>query len=121
MSTLEEMIKDLNDNFLHETYVLLNDNDEFIGTIALLEEDLQSHKHLKPWITCLYIDPKYRNQGYAKQLVKHVLKDQIYLWCYNEREKQIYEKWGAKIIEEFIYLDVKAYIFSYNKCYTLSK
>jgi aminopeptidase-like protein len=54
--TLEDMIEDLRENYLDATYVAFIDK-VFVGTVALLDADLKSHMHLKPWMTCLYVNP----------------------------------------------------------------
>lgn len=112
--TKEEMIFDLSNN-LKNTYLAFKEND-FIGTIAVLDNDLRSHTHLTPWIACLYVCPKYRNQGFGKQLMDYarsLSSDRVYLWCYTEREKKRYEKWGFKVIESCKYNNnMDAYVLS---------
>lgn len=73
---------------------------EWMGCVSLESEDLSTHGHLGPWLTSLYVKPKYRNRGIGKRLVRSVLKEGLYLWCYHEL-KGFYEKLGFKCIELF--------------------
>lgn len=106
--TLDEMIHDISMNYLNDIYIGLDDY-EFVGTVALIDEDLKSHKHLAPWVSCLYVKPKYRNQGYGKIFMDYVCKDHspVYLWCYTTHECNLYKKWGFKIVESVKYRDDK--------------
>jgi len=109
--TLDDMIKDINDNFLDTTYIALINN-IFVGTIALLDADLKSHMHIKPWITCLYVEPNFRKQGIGKKLVDFILQKvpTCYMWCYNQKERDLYLKWNFTIIEEITYDNKPAWI-----------
>lgn len=111
ITTLEEMIKDLVDNYLDDTLVLLQGDGNWIGTVALLQEDSKSHTHMGPWVTCLYVKPAFRRMGYGRMLVNTVSCDKdTYLWCYTEREKELYMRWGFTVTEEFTYHGKKAYV-----------
>lgn len=108
--TLEEMIDDLL-YFTHLTYVALLDG-QLVGTVAIYDEDLKSHAHLRPWLTCLYVDEAYRGKGIAKRLVKFVLSkcDCVYLWCYTKQKRMMYARWGFDVIEEIKYRNEPAYV-----------
>lgn len=109
--TLEDMIEDIRQNYLDTTYVAFIDK-VFVGTVALLDADLKSHMHLKPWMTCLYVQPEFRRRGIGRKLVDFVCKTvpSCYLWCYEEREKNTYLKWEFKIVEAFQYDNKSAWI-----------
>lgn len=116
ISTLDEMEVDIRNNFMSDIFVATDlDNGDLIGTIALYEEDLKTHKHLSPWISCLYIEPWYRSNGYAKRLVEYILKiaihkglDSVYLWCYDRSLQKAYERMG------FICIDNDACVMELN-------
>lgn len=110
------MVQDIKDNFLDCTYTALSeDGNTFIGTIALLDCDLRSHEHLSPWVSSLYVDPVYRNQGVGKMLMDYVtasIKGSVYLWCYTEHEKDLYERWGFIVIDNTQYDDKPAWVMA---------
>ncbi|MCP5781392.1 GNAT family N-acetyltransferase, partial [Klebsiella pneumoniae] len=39
------------------------------GLVLLIDNDLDSHAHLTPWLASLYVDPAFRNKGVGKQLI----------------------------------------------------
>jgi len=57
---------------LPKFYVLL-DQDNIVGSYALLTNDIISRQDLMPWFACLLIDDDYRKQGLAQKLLNHGL------------------------------------------------
>ncbi|MBN9655564.1 GNAT family N-acetyltransferase [Halobacillus sp. GSS1] len=51
-------------------YILL-DEEEIIGTYALLRNDMNSRQDLCPWFACLYVEPDHRGQRIGEQLLRH--------------------------------------------------
>ena len=45
------------------------DGDEVIGSVALSEHSVSSHRHLTPWMIGLWTRPSHRRQGVATQLI----------------------------------------------------
>ena len=44
-----------------------------VGMVWLLEhEDVDSHAHLTPWLSCLVVDENHRDKGVARALVSHL-------------------------------------------------
>lgn len=105
--THDEMLDDITTNYMDDIVVLLDDenDDEFIGTYAVLDADLKSHLHLGPWLSCLYVVPERRNRGHAKDMIERAKMDHplLYLWCYTERERDLYIKKGFEMVELFLY------------------
>lgn len=105
ISSIEAMMDDLRNNYLCETFVATDvETGELIGTVALLDEDLRTHSHLRPWISCLYVEHRYRSRGAAKKLINHVVAlvdpgSKLYIWCYDPALKGAYERMGARCIE----------------------
>ena len=61
----------IEDNAVDQVFVACLDNIP-VGMIWMLEhEDVESHKHLTPWISTLVVDPAYRSRGIARALVAH--------------------------------------------------
>jgi N-acetylglutamate synthase-like GNAT family acetyltransferase len=51
------------------------DNDQIIGSYALLTNAIVSRQDLMPWFACLFVDKKYRSQGLAEELINHVINE----------------------------------------------
>jgi len=62
------------DKSLPKFYIML-DNDEIIGSYALLTNDVISRQDLMPWFACLFVNENYRNQGLAEELISHGLNE----------------------------------------------
>jgi len=56
-------------------FYLMLDEDKIIGCYPLLKNDIISRQDLMPWFTCLYVEENYKNQGLAKELINHGLKE----------------------------------------------
>ncbi|MBA8877602.1 GNAT family N-acetyltransferase [Phyllobacterium myrsinacearum] len=39
------------------------------GLVLLIDNDLESHTHLVPWLASLYVAPPFRSKGIGKQLI----------------------------------------------------
>lgn len=102
INSQEEMINDIKSN-IDTTFIGLDvESGAFIGTVSILKEDLKSHLHLTPWITCLYVEPEMRCRGFGQQLVDFALKfanQKCYIWCYSPQAKLMYLKWGWKLLD----------------------
>lgn len=91
------------DNELPKFYVMLDDN-QIIGTYALLRNDLISRQDLYPWFACLFVEPEYRGKQIGSQLLEHAKKQanakgfkKLYLATYIEG---YYEKYGWSYLEK---------------------
>lgn len=51
------------------------ENDEIIGTYALLRNDLNSRQDLCPWLACLFVEDKYRGKEIGSKLLQHALQE----------------------------------------------
>ena len=78
------------------TCYVIFEGDTFIGTCLIDNEDMQVHPHLKPWLASVIVVPEYRNKGYAKALLRHVLPqyDVLHLWTFNQILADYYKQFG---------------------------
>lgn len=51
------------------------ENNSFIGTYAILRNDLISRQDLFPWLACLYVVPERRGQNIGAKLLQHALQE----------------------------------------------
>jgi len=72
-------------NDLPRFFVVLQD-DEIIGSYAILRSDLNSRQDLFPWFACLYVEDEFRGknigsmlQNHAKQYIKTLGYEKLYL------------------------------------------
>lgn len=56
-------------------WYLMLEQDQMIGSYALLTNDIISRQDLIPWFACLFVNPEYRNRNYAGCLLEHGLKE----------------------------------------------
>lgn len=114
LDTLESIREDLEKHYLDHTYVLCTLNKkELIGTVALLPDDLLSHSHLTPWMTCLYVKPMYRNKKYGRYLLESISRlydNRMYLWCTDRGLVEWYATMGWNLREVVFYKNTPAYI-----------
>lgn len=54
------------------TYVAL-DGEELLGSVTLVEYDMDSRHDLSPWLAGLYVAPAHRGQGVGRALVRHAV------------------------------------------------
>ena len=84
------------------------ENNEFIGSVALIEHDLDTHLELSPWLAAVFVKERWRGQGIATLLVsfceaqaKQIGVKKLYLST--ELATQLYSKLGWKVIERCEY------------------
>ncbi|MFC4410474.1 GNAT family N-acetyltransferase [Chungangia koreensis] len=62
------------DGVIPRFYIVL-EQDQIIGTYALLMNDFISRQDLYPWFACLYVHPDYRSKHIGSQLLKHAQEE----------------------------------------------
>lgn len=99
------------------TCLILLDEESLVGFISLFKTDGEERNDLTPWYATMYIEEKYRKNGYSRILNNAILKEakklgynKVYL---KSDLKGYYEKFGAKYIEDLTngeklyYMDLK--------------
>lgn len=46
-------------------------DDQLVGSVALVDQDMASHPELSPWLSGLFVVPEHRGQGIGTALVRH--------------------------------------------------
>ncbi|MFT5102034.1 MAG: ribosomal protein S18 acetylase RimI-like enzyme [Planctomycetaceae bacterium] len=92
-----------NSNTIPMTCVGLSDDGELLGSVSLVECDMETHPELYPWLAGLYVSPTSRNAGVGSALTVHAFEsansmgiDRLYL--YTSKAKSLYESLGWVVI-----------------------
>lgn len=91
------------------------DNDEFIGSAALVGQDLDTHLELGPWLSAVFVKESWRTRGIATLLVERCEAEAKKagvqkLYLSTEVASGLYEKLGWKTIESCTYKGVKFHV-----------
>lgn len=62
----------LNDDLLPSTFIA-KENGVLLGSAALVESDMDTHKELTPWLASVFVSPGARRKGVGSSLVKHIM------------------------------------------------
>ena len=79
-----------------------------VGSVTLVEHDMEIHRELSPWLAGLYVQPQSRRQGVGSALVWHALQ-QVHclqisaLYLYTHPARPFYERLGWEVLEETTY------------------
>lgn len=104
--SVEDFAADLRESLqqdgLPQTWVLLDEQGEAIGTASLLLSDMTTNQQLSPWLANIYIHPLQRGKGLGKQVVKHVMaeahqRELRKLYLFTEDQQAFYEKLGWEL------------------------
>ena len=95
------------------------ENQKFLGTAGLVENDMSTRPELTPWVAGVYVDPEFRNRGVGAALVKTVMFEakcigikKFYLWTANRMN--FYSMLGWHFFERTNYLKKNVTIMSYE-------
>ena len=101
-----------------ETFIAV-ENNKFLGTASLVENDMATRPELTPWLAGVLVDPIFRNKGVGTELVRTVMSEaeiiginKFYLWTANKMS--YYSKLGWQFFEQTNYLKKNVTIMSYE-------
>jgi GNAT superfamily N-acetyltransferase len=113
--TRDENYQDVLDSYLERAnidslplgLVALHDG-KVIGTASLKVHDLNIRPELTPWLGGVFVNPQWRRQGIATQLIERAVEEaqrlhlsDLYLWT--PSAKSLYERLGWSEIERLKY------------------
>lgn len=97
----------LSNEIIPSTYIA-KENNILLGSSALLEHDMETNKHLTPWLASIYVSEAHRKQGIGSKLVLHAMKEakkenisKLYLFTPNQ--ENFYKSLGWSTIEKESY------------------
>ncbi len=97
-SFAEDLARSLGTQPVPSTWVLVADS-TVIGSVSVIEQDLDSRPELTPWLANLWIDREWRGRGLGKQLVGHAceqgrLRGLERLYLYTPEHAAFYQALG---------------------------
>ncbi|MBB6521218.1 GNAT family N-acetyltransferase [Pseudoteredinibacter isoporae] len=92
-------------------FIALEDS-EFCGSAALVQQDLETHPELSPWLAAVYVKENWRKQGIATSLVQHCEREAQLagikkLYLYTEFATQLYASLGWKVLERLTHRGIE--------------
>jgi len=88
-----------------------------IGFACLVHQDMETHKHLTPWLAGVYVIPEQRRQGIGTRLVLHAMAEAkelsiTTLYLFTPDKKSFYERLGWNVLEQTDYRGVNVFVMS---------
>lgn len=78
---------------------------EFLGTVSVIENDMEDRPQYTPWVAAVWVEPKARNEGIGSALVLAAVEaafrlgfDRLHL-CAEAHKTTFYERLGWRPIE----------------------
>jgi GNAT superfamily N-acetyltransferase len=89
------------------TYVALEE-DELLGSVTLVEQDMLTRPDLSPWVAGVYVAAAQRHRGIGSALVGHAVRQAAQmgierLYLYTHPARAFYQKLGWQVLEEVVY------------------
>ncbi len=99
--------------------ILVLANGAPVGSASLVESDMETHAHLKPWLASVFVDKQHRRQGIATQLIQHCIENAGHvgvdtLYLFTPDQANFYQKRGWKLIESCPYNGERVDIMAYD-------
>lgn len=97
--------------------VVATDNNQLVGSAALVLEDMRTRKDLSPWLASVFVKPEFRKRGIGTCLVRYI-EDQARqrgiakLFLYTEHARDLYAKLAWRDLEACDYQGVEVVIMS---------
>ena len=114
----ESMGSFLQDQFIPSTYCA-EFNNQVVGSAAIIDNDMDSHPELSPWLASVYVAPSWRKQGIATTLMRHIIKqakshDIGQLYLFTPDEEDFYLARGWELIRRETYRDSDVSLMQYT-------
>lgn len=121
-SSVEREIKQLKDRLNHDRIpltVVAEKGGEVIGSASIVEDDMDTHKHLSPWLANVYVKSEYRRKGIGTVIIIRILEESKKLgikkfYLFTPDMNRFFEKIGWETIEEPQYKNQKVYMMEYK-------
>jgi N-acetylglutamate synthase-like GNAT family acetyltransferase len=79
-----------------------------VGTISLIDYEMDIRADLNPWVTAVYVHPWYRNRGIGSALMRHIETVAVglgieNLYLFTPNRQSMYATLGWQVIENLAY------------------
>ena len=88
--------------------LIAHDGNEFLGTVSLIDSDMEARPQYTPWVAALWVDEQQRSHGIGSALIKAAIEKareqgfpEVYL-CAEADKHEYYAARGWVLIEENI-------------------
>ncbi len=90
------------------TTLIAVEDDAVLGSASLVENDLDTHPHLMPFLASVYVAPAYRKRGIASALVQRIMDETKQLglpllYLITPDQQRLYGRLGWSELEEVAY------------------
>jgi predicted N-acetyltransferase YhbS len=101
------------------TTIIAIDNRQPLGSVSLLEEDMDTHKELTPWLASLFVAAEKRRQGIGAALVNRLMEEARHLrirrlYLYTPDQEKFYNRLEWSVLERATYAGKPAVIMTYD-------
>ncbi len=78
------------------------------GTVALRERSVETHEHLGPWVTGLWVEPGFRGLGLGRDLLLAIAEEAAArghreIYAVTNSARWLFDKLGWTALEEILY------------------
>lgn len=106
--TLDQLAQEMQQYFspqlLPSMFILLNQQQELLGSASLVAHDLGSRPEFSPWLANVFVHPAYRGQGMGRRLVLFIQQQaqragigELYLFTANQMD--FYRSLGWQMLD----------------------
>lgn len=90
-----------------------------VGTASLVRYDMDTHRHLSPWLAAVYVKPSCRHRAVGRRLVNRVTEeagrmDIDTLYLFTPDKQHFYERLGWRVLDRVVYKGQRVCIMSVN-------
>jgi N-acetylglutamate synthase-like GNAT family acetyltransferase len=115
LSKTEEVFRNRLNRDQFPMTLLAQHNSVPVGTACLQLEQMRTHKHLRHWLGCVFVEPEFRNKGIGMTLVSRAIAEATQLatdalYLYTHRHEDFWGQLGWSVIERTRYNDLDVVI-----------